>query len=461
MPMDLAPHDIDQRIARAAGQWRVSARALRRSSDASRYNVLEAHRAVTTRSMWIELSERAAKDPILAAARAWVYALTLERVCWPARVLLADALHAPVIAVTDFEAAHLSPRTAFDRVLNDNEAGRRRFYADAFVRGTVGVRDAMFVMAERRAEAIRKLGVDDVDALEVPLDPSASLMRLAERVLDVTEPFVPREFRRWDEVLAFGLARDAGEGWPSRLSLRWFTDLFAATGLLDGLVLPAIDPPPLLGASSFVRALALFGRVYAETDVSRSAPFVFIRSPFDLRVARRAALFGSLPIDPLFGVRALGLGRTRAVDQSRQIARALVITLRLDALRVLLRGIELLSPRVRRERFEELTARAFGVAFPSDLSFVVPHLAPTDPTRLLGTLLAVADRRSLVERFDEDWFRSPHAVQAIRAEQAELPLKKDSSKLEAQPAFLPFRARDVEVDAALKDLDRLLAELFG
>lgn len=461
MPMDLAPHEIDQRIARAAGHWRASARALRKAPDASRYNVLEAHRAVTTRSMWIELGERAAKDPILAAARAWVYALTVERVCWPARVRVADASHAPVIEVPDLEASRLSPRTVFERVFTDSEADRRRFYADAFVRGTGDVRDALFVMAERRAEAIRKLGVDDVDALEVPLDPSASLVRVAERVLEVTQSFVPRDFRRWDEVLAFGLARDAGEGWPSRLSLRWFTDLFAATGLLDGLVLPAIDPPPLLGAASFVRALALFGRVYAETDVSRSAPFVFIRSPFDLRVARRAALFGSLPIDPVFNVRALGLGRTRGVDQARQIARALVITLRMDALRVLLRGAELLSPRVRRERFEEHTARAFGVAFPSDLAFVVPHLGPNDPTQLLGTLLAVADRRSLVNRFDEDWFRSPHAAHAIRAEQAELPLKKDSAKLDAQPALLPFRARDVEVDAALKDLERLLAELFG
>lgn len=460
MPMDLAPHEIDQRIAKAAAQWRDAARALRKNPDARRYNVLETHRAVTTRSMWIELSERAVKDPVLAAARAWVYALVLERVCWQTRVHVADALHEPVIAVTDLEAAFLSPRTGFDRVLTDGEAGRRRFYADAFVPGTAGVRDALFVMAERRAEAIRKLGVDDVDALEVPLDPSTSLVRVAERVLEVTEPFVPREFRRWDEVLAFGLARDAGEGWPSRLSLRWFTDLFAPTGLLDGLVLPAIDPPPLLGAASFVRALALFGKVYAETDVSRSAPFVFIRSPFDLRVARRSALFGSLPIDPVFGARALGLGRARATEQARQIARALVITLRMDALRVLLRGIELLSPRVRHERFQEHTARAFGVAFPGELAFVLPHLGPNDPTRLLGTLLAVADRRSLIERFDDDWFRSPHAAFAIRAEQAELPLERDT-KLDAQPAFLPFRARDVEVDAALKDLERLLADRFG
>lgn len=459
MAMDLAPHDIDQRIARAAGQWRAAARALRKAPQASRYNVLESYRAVTTRSMWLELAERA-KDPILAAARSWVYALVLERVGWPARVLVAEALHAPTMEVPDLEPARLSPRTTLDRVLTDPEADRRRFYVDAFVRGVGALRDASFVMAERRAEAIRKLGIDAPDALEVPLDPATSLERLAERVLQATAQFVPRDFRRWDEVLAFGLARDAGEGWPARLSLRWFTELFASTGLLDGLVLPSFDPPKLLGAASFVRAFALFGRVYAETDVLRSAPFVFVRSPFDLRVARRAALFGTLPVDPVFGVRALGLGRTRARDQSRQIARALLVTLRMDALRVLLRGIALLSARARHERFEELTARAFGVSFPPELEFVVPNLGPGDPTRLLGTLLAISDRLSLVERFDEDWFRSPHAALAIRAEQAELPLKKDKS-LDAQPALLPFRAREADVDAALVKLERGLADLLG
>jgi len=457
--MDLAPHDIDQRIARAASQWRAAARALRKDPDASRYNVLENHRAVTTRSMWQELGERS-KDPILVAARPWVYALVLERVIWPARVLMAEALHGASIEVPDLELQRLSPRTALDRILIDPEPDRRRFYVQGFARGVGALHDASFVMAERRAEAVRRLGVDDVDAYEVPLDPPAALARLAERVLDVTAQFLPREFRRWDEVLAYGLARDAGEGWPARLSLRWFTELFASTGLLDGLVLPAFEPPKLLGAISFVRALALFGRVYAETDMSRSAPFVFIRSPYDLRVARRAALFGGLPMDPVFGVRTLGLGRIRAVDQARQIARALIITLRMDALRVLLRGLVLLPARVRRERFAEYSAKALGVSIPVELEFVLPRLSPEDPTRLLGTLLAASDRRQLIERFDEDWFRSPHAAHQIRSEQAELPLKKDS-KLDAQPALLPFRATEKEVEGAISQLERWLVEVLG
>ena len=459
--MDLAPHDIDQRIALAMDDWRDAERALRKNPPASRHNVLEAHRAVATRSMWIELGERS-KDPILAAAMPWVYALVLERVVWPARVRAAEALHAPSIEVPDLELDRLSPRTVIDRLLTEDNSDRRRFYADALVGGARHLSDAQFVLAERRAEAIRRLGVDDPDALEVPLDPSTSLTRVAERVFQATVEFVPRGLRRWDDVLAMGLARDAGEGWPAHLSLRWITDLFAGTGLLDGLALPAFDPPRLLGASSFVRALAHFGRSYAETDVSRSAPFVFKRSPFDLRVARRAALFGSLPADPVFCWRALGLGRARALAQARAVASALVCTLRMDAVRVLMRAEVLSSSRARRQRFEELTERAFGIPFPGDLAFVLPRIGPNDPTRLLGTLVALADRRSLVERFDEDWFRSPHAALAIRAEQAELPLTKPSkdAPLGAKPALLPFRASDAAVDAALNTLEQTLAELF-
>lgn len=165
-------------------------------------------------------------------------------------------------------------------------------------------------------------------------------------------------------------------------------------------------------------------------------------------------------MDPVFGVRTLGLGRIRAVDQARQIARALIITLRMDALRVLLRGLVLLPSRVRRERFAEYSAKALGVSIPVELEFVLPRLGPEDPTRLLGTLLAASDRRTLIERFDEDWFRSPHAAQEIRSEQAELPLKKDT-KLETQLALLPFRATEKEVEGAISHVERWLVDVLG
>src|SRR5262249_25898498 len=138
----------------------------------------------------------------------------------------------------------------------------------------------------------------------------------------------------------------------------------------------------------------------------------------DLRRARRAALFAGLAADPVFGARALKIGRGRARDQARGVARALLISLRLDAARVLLRGALVLPRRERAARFEEITAAALGVPIPPSLAGVVPRLGPDDPARFAGALLAARDRRALVEGFDEDWFKSPHAAHAIREEDA-------------------------------------------
>jgi hypothetical protein len=195
--------------------------------------------------------------------------------------------------------------------------------------------------------------------------------------------------------------------------------------------------PEPIGAISFSRTLACFGRSFAEASTPRSAPFVIARPPFDLRVARRAALFGGLLADPVFGIRVLKLGRDRARSQAREIALASLRWLRLEAARVRLRGALLLPEKGRRGRFEEETARALGRPIPSSLAGVVPRLSPGDATSFLGAVLAASDRRSLVARFDEDWFQNPRAATAIREEQ---------SLVEADP-----KATREDLDRALRD----------
>jgi hypothetical protein len=229
------------------------------------------------------------------------------------------------------------------------------------------------------------------------------------------------EPRPWDESIARSLARGATSGWPARLSVRWIEELFRPTGLTDGLSIQLGRLPEPLGASSFARAFADLGRAFAEASAPPSAPFVLARSPFDVRVARRSALFGGLLADPLFGVRALGLGKDRAKTQAREIARAELQQLRIDAARVRLRGALLLPGNARKERFEEETARALGAPLPSSLAGVIPKLGPEDPSRLFGALLSALDRRRLIDRFDEDWFRNPRAAEALRDEEAALP----------------------------------------
>jgi hypothetical protein len=174
--------------------------------------------------------------------------------------------------------------------------------------------------------------------------------------------------------------------------------------------------------------LAAFGGALADADGPREAPFVMAHPPFDLRRERRAALFGSLASAPVFFVRSLGSGRDRAREAARVVGRALVTSIRLDAARVILHRTMTDAPRDRDERWEEVTARALGAPIPGELSALVPRVGSQAAVRLCGGLLAALDRRSLVERFDEDWFRSPHALAKVREEDSVLPERRKVSE---------------------------------
>jgi hypothetical protein len=439
--MDLPLPLLDREVARAAAASSAAQAALARG-DLDGPSPLDRMRRASSRATYLELQE--SPDPLAVSLRPWVAALTLDRVLFADEVRLAAARRAPSITVEEPGIGRFvtSPRDLLLRVLADPEAGRRRLLADALARGAANAADAARHHAERRAEAARLLGVD-LDALETPVDPPAALTSIAASLLAETAPFLaPAE--RWDDALAAAIGREAGEGWPARLSPRWLFDLFGGSPLTEGL---RVDPGPLpaaLGASSFARALASFGAALAEVDGPRSAPFALSRAPFDLRVARRAALFATLAADPVFFARAFDLGRARARDQARVVTRALLAPLRLDAARVLLRGLLLRPERERRPAFEDETARALGVPFPSSLAGVLPRLGPDDPARFAGALLALRDRRVLIEESDEDWWRSPHAAHLVRAEDAELPV---------------VRAPEAALAGGIAELSRLLRDL--
>ncbi|APR83124.1 Chromosome partition protein smc [Minicystis rosea] len=458
--MDVPLIILDREVARAAGDAARARARLARGEDLEAPSPLAVQRHVSSRATWLELAE--SKDPLAAPLRTWVGALTLERVLWPDLARLAGAWRATSIPVevSGIVPYLASPHDLLVRVLAEPQPARRRVLADVLARGAVPVADAARMLAERRAEAMRLLG-PGADAAAIPIeaervapekrepekqgegsdrangagrmelarpasdgagaitsDPRAALRSIAERVLAETLAFMPAEAGAWGDAIALAIGRSSGEGWPARLNVRWLFDLFQRTSLVDGLRLEVGSLPQALGAASFARALAAFGGALADVDGPRSGPFVMARAPFDLRRARRAALFGSLAADPVFGARALGLGRGRARDQARDVARALLVSLRLDAARVLLGDVLLLPGRQGETRFEEITFAALSAPIPPALAGVVPRLGPDDPSRLVGALLSMSDRRSLIERFDEDWFASPHAALAIREEDA-------------------------------------------
>lgn len=441
--MDVPIPILEREIARAIEASAAARARLARGEGLDAPSPLDRHRRASTRATYLDLAGD--RDPIAAALRPWVAALTLDRVLWPDHARLAAAWWARSIPVeaSGITAFIGSPRDLLRRVIAEPEPGRRRVWADALARGAGAVADAARILAERRVEAARLLG-EGADAGEVPVDPPAAITAAAERVIADTAPFVDLGREAWGDVIGGAVARGAGEGWPARLTTRWLFDLFHGP-LVEGLRLDLPRLPEPFGAASFARALGAFGAALAAEDGPRSAPFAIARSPFDLRRARRAALFASLAADPVFHRRALGLGRGRAIDQARDVARALAISIRLDAARVLLRDVFREPERRRRARFEEVTAAALGAPIPPALAGVVPRLGPEDPARLAGALLAIADRRALVERFDEDWFASPHAARALREEDA------------VAPASLVAKADAVSAGAA--ELSRALADL--
>ena len=473
--MDIPFEILDREIARASGRSRAARASLERG-EAVDYDPLDDERRVSSRDTFLDLAPkplppREPGQPIDHAAllrpsddhrvalREWVFALTLDRVLWADSARLATASRAAAITIdrTDLGRLQLSPRELLHRVIAEPDPRRRRLLTEVLEQGAFAVQDAARIYTERRAEAARRLPAD-LDRLEIPIDPlvvagapattptrAEALEAVADAVLRATEQLAPRAERSWDEAVDLGVGRAQAEGWPARLGSRWIEGLFHATSLTEGLRLDLGPLPRALGASSFARALAAFGAALADADGPRGLPFTMASAPFDLRRARRSALFGSLVADPVFGRRMLGLGRDAARDQARGVARSFTVAVRFAAARALFRGLLSLPEGARAGRFEEITAAALGAPIPPALAGVVPRLAPADATALLGLLLGALDRRALVERFDEDWFRNPEAARAIREE-------------DAAPA--PFRrAPAALLTAGVAELARALSDL--
>lgn len=432
---------LDRMIARAVSALRVGRARLRDRADAETPNPLDAHRRASERATFMELAEASAIDPVASAIRSWVEVLTIERVTWADQARLERAWRAASIEVEEAGiAARMSPREALHRVLRDPFDVRRAVVATALANGVAEASDAAAILSERRAEAKKRLGV--APGVARPCEKKEEIDAVCERVLTITEPlFSPA--RSWHSAIDRAIARDAGEGWPVRTSTRWLTDVVRGTPLLDGLRLPPLERSAErpLGASTFARDLAHFGAAVAEAS-AEGAFFSVAHPPFDLRVARRAALFGSLAADAMFGVRVLGLGKGRAHDQARAVARALVISLRVVATRALLEGAAIREP-AERTRFEERWATALGAPIPGSLAGLVPRLDQRASYELAGVLLAMSDRQRLMDRFDEDWFRNPRAAVALREEDARPPEK-----------LVPFAA----LEQGIQDLQRALAD---
>ncbi len=428
------PFDLDRLVAKTVPELRAEDRRFR-TREGVREGATAIPRRISSKATLDELHEAAARggSPLVGALIPWVRELTVLRVTAGERVLVAESRFSKHGSISEIVRALLLP--------NANLAALEADLGDA----AASTLDTLRRHQERVNEASR--------LLEHPRG-LADGVGLAERTLAATEPLFDRdECQRWSQRFSGALASDAAEGWPVHLSPRWLASLFDGGELLQGVRLDDVPLPSPLGAASFARALGLLGEMAAFSDRSPGTPFSLARTPADALVARRAALFASIVLEPAFFQRKLGQSRSVAREQTRRIGRAAVVWLRVRALSALARRL-LFAPQGPRD-FEELSERALGRALPGVLLGAVPRLSDADGGALASIADACVERESLRRQFDEDWFENPRCHEALRHEHHQLVSERPSP----WPAGGDEESREVARSAALSArLDEALHE---
>jgi hypothetical protein len=425
---------IDRRIARADRALRADRRALRDDPDTPQ-DWFDADRVVTTRSTFVDASALEPADPLREGLRRWLFRLAIARIAQPAIVEVARARAAPRIELERPEVGRFSLREIVKKIVAEPSDGRRLEWMAglAHASGDVSARERDLAFAVR--EIGKRLGVDDPSRLTSPCEPDVT-RALAREMLDETLDLTRCALAGCaspSDVLGRIVGQNAPGVWP-QTSL-FIDEIFGHTPLLSGIEPFTGRPPPVVGASSLVRRLSAFGAAYARAAAPRAAPFVIGHDATETHPRRRGALFAMLLLDRTFLVRMLGFSRGAARGAAKTIATALLASIRLEAARTLLDPATA-PPREVSEAMEE----ALLCPMPAALAAVFPRPCREADVRLVACVLASSDEHSMIERFDEDWFRNPRGLVHLRERDAEPPpLAIDEGGLESAAARLRAR----------------------
>jgi hypothetical protein len=285
-----------------------------------------------------------------------------------------------------------------------------------------------------------------------------ALRQAARVLLDATDAVAADARGRAEVEDAAGVwvaaaARDAAEGWPARLSNRWLREAFRGQPAVAGF--EVTDLPVAVGAASFVRGFASYGEAARRAMAPAAMPFALAHDPAFASAHRFGFVFGALGADPELHGRLLGLGRAAARAQARKLVPTLLLECRTVAARLLL-GDDALGDTAAAHLFAEITERLFGSPLderlcgawppPRGLPGAAAAVAGEEPARFVGLLEAPRMRRTLVERFEPDWFRNPRAWAHL-------------GELSHRPAHEPLAAE--ELPKLARDLARELEEAAG
>ncbi len=473
-----SPVDLDRALARAAGQW-VGWRehTLREPLDLDpEEGPLEPFRDATGLTLFRELRELPAQDPLREPLQRWVYRLAEQRINAAVLTRREQERRRPRQVPEAPGRAAVSLARMLESALAD--APRRALWLRLFLEHAAPVSTVEVELWQRRREIARRMGLSGPGEIEAPLRAPPGESTAGEGTSAGPSPLIEpqrvaapgaadgskhtaalaealsRQLRERIEelgakdlaaLLGSALGQDIPADWPARLSLQRLSDYFRDGELLRSLELRPAPLPPSLGAASFCRALGVLGGAWLEALAPQDQPFVVAHDPYGLQRHEAAALFARLPLNARFLGRHLQVPRGALADVQRRLGQVCLLSLAQAALRVRLRSAALGSERGFREAFSELTNLELGIALPPRLAGAVFQLDVEDEQRLVGSLLAAQRERELIEAHDEDWFRNPRAIEQLRAEARRPP----------QPHVTPERA-EAALQTALRRLHTLL-----
>ncbi len=399
---------LDRAVARADAATRRWGRRLRADVGAARsMDPFAGVRETSTRTMYVALATYP-DDPLAPGLARWVRRLALTRIAGGEIEAAAQARAALVVQVEHPEATTTSAGEVVRRVLGERAVGHREAWLSALGASRVAadVLSAEVKLDETLDEIGQRLGPGPEPTFAEPgaVQAAASAWLRATADLASDRLGVAGSPAALVDLL---LARRVPGSWPSRLDARRLAELIDDGQLLHG-VEPDLGPlPPALGATSVARALARFGAAWSRAAGPRGALFSLARDPSDLRHLTRGALFASLVAHGPFVRERFGLSRDDARDAVRSVALAFVGSLRLEASRAHARASR---PRDAADALHD----AWRVPVDERAVGAFPRVERRAPTRLVAAWLALDDARALISTFDDDWYRNPRALRALR-----------------------------------------------
>jgi hypothetical protein len=438
---------IDRDVARGWAAWSAWREAV--ASDPEAHgddDPLEEVRRVAGRSMvesLAALSPSAGELALREALRKWVTVLTQARLQRPDDAAWARSAAEPRAHFSGEPPRPVAWREAWRGVASAKTEAECALWLTAAVEAAPALAGVARRKADRRLEVARRLGVGHPWVPLVAVDPGA-LRGAASRLLDRTEDLARDVWRHalgreatMPKVLHAAVARDAGEGWPARLTARWIEECFGAAARGLSVRLGAL--PAAVGASSFARAIGGFAFAVASASAPPSIPFALSHDPASVGPHRLAFALASLTMDPAWQGRTLGVGARVAQAQARVLARTALLDARLHAARLLLGDDADFAPR---HLFEELGARLFGAGAAPEFAGAWPVARDDEPGRFVALLGAPAFAEDLRARFDADWYRNPRAWAHLRAPPSSAPLVAVDGKALGAQADALARAFD-------------------